>query len=326
MGDILRDLNPFHSPEEVSSVKDIKNISIVTVEPDVTDRLLGVDMETFLHEVSLCHRMIEEYENNLQHIERLQTNIWKGLRWGLEQRKKMSADIEEKCARNKQIHTEVRKAIKSGYNSVKFKSEQEESIRKQQVSSLTEKIKECLKKSLELDTSYEKMAKQKLVNEIKILGIKGMSEEEIEHKVSSNDLESITAQRGIAGDIKEAEKHLAEITERNDGIQKLAEDISDLSSCFREMSDLVQEQGIVIDVVDTKVETSRAEVKMGVQALAFVRSYRDKLFENKRRLLFILAGILTFFLVIIIVAAITGDPEYAGYDSCDPNTDPYCIG
>ena len=114
MGDILRDLNPFHSPEEVSSVKDVKNISIVTVEPDVTDRLLGlgVDMETFLHEVSLCHRKIEEYENNLQQIERLQTNIWKGLRWGLEQRKKMSEDIEEKCVRNKQIHTEVRKVRK----------------------------------------------------------------------------------------------------------------------------------------------------------------------------------------------------------------------
>jgi len=112
------------------------------------------------------------------------------------------------------------------------------------------------------------------------------------------------------------------------------------------MSDLVQEQGVLIDVVDTKVETSRSEVKMGVQALAFARSYRDKLFENKRRLLIILGGILTFFLVIIIVAAITGgeqdseidlyqeylyldylpDPEYAGYDSCDPNTDPFCIG
>ena len=113
------------------------------------------------------------------------------------------------------------------------------------------------------------MAKQKLVNEIRILGIKGMSEEQIEHKVSSNDLESIIASRGIVQDAKEAEKTLAEITEKHNDIKKPAEDISELSSCFREMSDLVQDQSIVIDDIDTKVESSRIHVKRGVEALAF---------------------------------------------------------
>ena len=195
------------------------------------------------------------------------------------------------------------------------------------------------------------MAKQKLVNEIRILGIKGMSEEEIEHKVSSNDLESIIASRGIVQDTKEAEKTLAEINERHDDIKKLAEDISELSSCFREMSDLVQDQSIVIDDIDTKVETARVDVKRGVAALSFARSYRDKLLENKRRLVIILAAIFLFFLIVIIVASVTGGEEdsaldtiyqvydlvpqsqpesipdyYPDYSPCDPNTDPYCIG
>ena len=101
MGEFLRDLmNPFSNPEEVSSV---------SIESDVNDKLLGVNIETFLHEVSQCHQKIEEYDGNLVQIERLQTNIWKGLKWGLEQRRKMSEEIGEKSARNKQIHTEVRK-------------------------------------------------------------------------------------------------------------------------------------------------------------------------------------------------------------------------
>ena len=108
MGEFLRDLNPFSgNPEEVSS--SVKDISI---ESDVSDKLLGgtVDnIKTFLEEVSRCHQKIQEYETNLQHIERLQTNIWKGLKWGLEQRKRMSEEIGEKCEKNKQIHTEVRK-------------------------------------------------------------------------------------------------------------------------------------------------------------------------------------------------------------------------
>ena len=194
------------------------------------------------------------------------------------------------------------------------------------------------------------MAKQKLVNEIRIFGIKGMSEEEIEHKVSSNDLESIIASRGIIQDTKDAEKTLSEINERHDDIKKLAEDISELSSCFREMSEMVQDQRITIDDVDTKVETARVDVKRGVEALAFARSYRDKLLENKRRLVIVLAAIFLFFLIIIIVAAVTGgeedstpetpdiyqvydigpDPEYFTdyeyYAPCDPNTDPECIG
>merc|ERR1712110_358389 len=344
MGEFLRDLmNPFSNQEEVSSAKD------VSIEAGVNDKLLGVEIDTFLHEVSQCHKKIDEYEANLQQIERLQTNIWKGLKWGLEQRKKMSEEIEEKCARNKQIHTDVRKTIRTGYTGVKFKKEQEEAIRKQQLSGLTERMKSCIKKSLELDTNYEKMAKQKLVNEIRILGIKGMSEEEIEHKVSSNDLESIIASRGIVQDTKEAEKTLAEINERHDDIKKLAEDISELSSCFREISDLVQDQSIVIDDIDTKVENARVDVKRGVAALSFARSYRDKLLENKRRLVIILAAIFLFFLIVIIVVCVTGGEEdsemdiyqvydlpqsqsepiidyYPEYSPCDPNTDPYCIG
>merc|ERR1712110_1244616 len=346
MGEFLRDLmNPFSNQEEVSSsAKD------VSIEAGVNDKLLGVEIDTFLHEVSQCHKKIDEYEANLQQIERLQTNIWKGLKWGLEQRKKMSEEIEEKCARNKQIHTDVRKTIRTGYTGVKFKNEQEEAIRKQQLSGLTERMKSCIKKSLELDTNYEKIAKQKLVNEIRILGIKGMSEEEIEHKVSSNDLESIITSRGIVQDTKEAEKTLAEINERHDDIKKLAEDISELSSCFREMSDLVQDQSIVIDDIDTKVENARVDVKRGVAALSFARSYRDKLLENKRRLVIILTAIFLFFLIVIIVACVTGGEEdsemdiyqvydlpqsqsessiidyYPEYSPCDPNTDPYCIG
>ena len=110
MGEFLRDLrNPFSNPEEVSSAKD------VSIEAGVNDKLLGVEIDTFLHEVSMCHKKIDEYEANLQQIERLQTNIWKGLKWGLEQRKKMSEEIEEKCARNKQIHTDVRKVRKMHY-------------------------------------------------------------------------------------------------------------------------------------------------------------------------------------------------------------------
>ena len=68
------------------------------------------------------------------------------------------------------------------------------------------------------------------------------------------------------------------------------------------MSDLVQDQSIVIDDIDTKIESSRVQVKRGVEALAFARSYRDKLLENKRRLVIILAAIFVFFLIIIIVA------------------------
>lgn len=102
MGEILRDLNPFSNSEEVTSVKDI------SVESYVNDKLLGSDIETFLQEVSECLQKIAAYEDNLQQIERLQTNIWKGLKWGLEQRKKMREEIGEKCDRNKQIRTEVR--------------------------------------------------------------------------------------------------------------------------------------------------------------------------------------------------------------------------
>ena len=182
------------------------------------------------------------------------------------------------------------------------------------------------------------MAKQKLVNEIKIFGIKGMSEEEIEHRVSSNDLESVIASRGISKETKEAEKTLAEINERHDDIRKLAENIAELTSSFREMSDLVQDQAITIDDIETKVGSASVDVKRGLAALILAHINRDKLLKNRKRLSMILAGILVFFLIIMIVAAATGgeeesEPDYIHVvpetlpdEACDPNTDPFCIG
>ena len=245
--------------------------------------------------------------------------------------------------------------IISGHD-VKFKAEHEENIRKDQLSSLTEKMKECIQKSVDLELNFEKVSKQKLVNEIKIFGIQGISEEELEHRISSNDIDSLFASEGVVVETVEAKRHLAEITDRHKEITKLVDNVTELTECFNEMRNLVEDQGVAVERAECAVDGAGADCERGVAALAAARSYRDKILEHKRRGLLLLATLLTLLMLVLIVALVTAaggeeergprvDPSF-DYDRpsvpyhrqteyyvvemehvpCDPYVDPTCLG
>ena len=146
-------------------------------------------------------------------------------------------------------------------------------------------MKECIQKSVDLELNFEKVSKQKLVNEIKIFGIQGISEEELEHRISSNDIDSLFASEGVVVETVEAKRHLAEITDRHKEITKLVDNVTELTECFNEMRDLVEDQGVTVERAECGVDRAGADCERGVAALAAARSYRDKILEHKRLVL-----------------------------------------
>eukprot|EP00092_Neocalanus_flemingeri_P000723 GFUD01000767.1.p1 GENE.GFUD01000767.1~~GFUD01000767.1.p1 ORF type:complete len:309 (-),score=112.66 GFUD01000767.1:223-1149(-) len=297
---------------------------------------LGID--EFLEEITEVHENILSYNENLEKIDDIQKKLLKGIGWGQEARKNLSNDLDNVIKHNKAIEKTVKSKIKEGY-AHSFSSETEERIKQEKLTSLTTLLLESVTKYKNLDIHFKDKSKRKLVNAIKISGV-ALSEEEIEHKIDNDDLDSFLS-ASIIQETEEAKLQLGEVKDRHQELKKLEEDIIDLTELYNEMFELVQSQGGTIDIIESKINTTEVNVHEAVGALQVARDLYEKALSKKRILAMIAAALFLILLIIIISATTSGSgpPEpgvtqtlgvvtttTATPQACDPLEDDDCLG
>ncbi|CAG9770989.1 unnamed protein product [Ceutorhynchus assimilis] len=93
------------------------------------------------------------------------------------------------------------------------------------------------------------------------------------------------------------EAELRQLQEQEQAVRQLEIDISDVNLIFKELGQMVHEQGEVIDSIEASVESTSDYVRQGAQQLREASTYKDKI--RKRKVLF--AGIGAFILALIIL-------------------------
>ncbi|XP_066250505.1 syntaxin-7 [Euwallacea similis] len=96
------------------------------------------------------------------------------------------------------------------------------------------------------------------------------------------------------------EADLRQLQEQELAVRQLESDISDVNQIFKELGQLVHEQGVEIDSIEASVESTADYVRQGAQQLREASTYKDRI--RKKKLL--IAGIGALILAVIIIIII----------------------
>jgi len=297
-------------------------------------------LDEFLEEITNVHENILTYNENLDKIKVIHTNLLKGIGWGQEAREKLRDNLDNVTKQNKAIVKTVKEKIKDGY-AHKFSTDTEEAIRQEKLRSMATLLMESVTTYKNMDIHYKEKSKQNLVNTIRIRD-PNLSEEEISDKIERDDIESLLSS-SIIQETEEARKQLGEVEDRHKELKKLEEDIMELTELFNDMMELVQDQGEKVNKIEEKINTTQKHVQGAVSYLQSARELYDKALVKKKMIAMIGAAILLILLIIIISASSSGsnaEPEVVvivhetnqdvadtvEIEACDPNVDPDCVG
>merc|ERR1712176_695166 len=172
-----------------------------------------------------------------------------------------------------------------------------------QLNCLASSLSTALMKAKNQEAQYKSNTKKKLVNAIKITGVRGVSEEEIDERIESDNIDSLLS-ASIIEETADAKRQLIEVQDRHKELKKLEDDITELAELFQDMMNLVENQGEIITRIEAKVDTTEVHVSEGVRMIEEARRYFDKAWTKKRWLA--VAGALLLLILIIVVATSTG--------------------
>ncbi|XP_019640220.1 PREDICTED: syntaxin-16-like isoform X1 [Branchiostoma belcheri] len=89
------------------------------------------------------------------------------------------------------------------------------------------------------------------------------------------------------------------VEEREREINKIVQSISDLNEIFRDLAQIVVEQGTVLDRIDYNIEQTATKVDSGLQQLQKAEKYQKK---NRKMLLILVLAVIVIIMFIILVA------------------------
>jgi len=253
------------------------------------------ELELFLKDVENCREKLNEYNENLDEIEKQQKNILK-VDWNAVARTAKTEVVEDLKNKNSVLQQEIAKMIKKGYNTSLESQKQE--IQKMQLESLKESFQESLTRATNMFEEHKEKSKKCLIKSCQIAGIK-LSEEQIEEKIAENDLDLYS--QGI---IDQAKKELDDTKKRHNEFLSLEESIRELYELFKQMMELVEIQGHTVDNIENNVGRAQIDVEKGVKDLAVAAINQTS--ARKKKIGLIALGVFVFFIIIIIISTQTG--------------------
>ncbi|XP_050295506.1 syntaxin-7 [Anthonomus grandis grandis] len=95
------------------------------------------------------------------------------------------------------------------------------------------------------------------------------------------------------------EANLRQLEEQEQAVKQLERDINDVNQIFKELGQLVHQQGEVIDSIEASVEHSSQYVRQGAQQLHEAGTYKDKI--RKKKLIIAVVGVSILAVIIMII-------------------------
>ncbi|CAG2181497.1 unnamed protein product, partial [Oppiella nova] len=146
-------------------------------------------------------------------------------------------------------------------------------IRKIQHSMLLQKFIEVMTEYNTTQTDYRERCKNRIQRQLEITG-RQTTDKELEDMLESGNLTIFT--QGIITDTQQAKQSLADIEARHADIIKLENSIREMHDMFMDMALLIENQGEIINRIETQVIQSKEYVEDGKKETVKALAYQSK--------------------------------------------------
>lgn len=169
-------------------------------------------------------------------------------------------------------------------------------IRTTQYSVLQKRLMEAINLYNIAQIDYREKCKERLQRQLEITG-RSTTDDELDKMLENPNPEVFT--QGIITETKLAKQQLAEITERHADIIKIEKSIRELHDMFVDMAMLVEQQGEMIDRIETHVQSTYDFVEKAREQTKQAMEY-----QTKARKLKIIITIIVIIIVLLILFSI----------------------
>ncbi|PIK63041.1 putative syntaxin-16 isoform X3, partial [Apostichopus japonicus] len=198
-----------------------------------------------------------------------------------------------------QMFHRCQRSIRTIGNKNRGSSNQETKVAKNVMSSLATQVQDLSFKFRKSQSAYlkrmqgrEERSKQFFDNHLNLREDSAiMTEENME--------EDLIFDKGFTDtQVQAVDQNSQLIEQREREVSHIVQSISDLNEIFRDLANMVVEQGTVLDRIDYNVETTATKVEEGLHQLQKAQKYQKK---NRKMLIIIILTIILIFLVILLV-------------------------
>nr|XP_014430544.1 syntaxin-3 isoform X2 [Pelodiscus sinensis] len=232
-------------------------------DDDADDVAIAIDntgfMDEFFSEIEETRQNIEKIAENVEGAKKLYSII---LSAPIPEQKTKD-DLEQLTAEIKKMANSVRNKLKSMERSIEqdeIQSSADLRIRKSQHSVLSRKFVDVMTKYNEAQVDFRERSKGRIQRQLEITG-KNTTDEELEEMLESGNPSIFTS--GIM-DSQISKQALSEIEGRHKDIVRLESSIKELHDMFVDIAMLVENQGAMIDRIETNMDQSVGFVERAV--------------------------------------------------------------
>jgi len=238
------------------------------------DKKMSTSQEDFLNNLHAITSDIDNVHKNVKKIQTLQTRILQSV----------TADPKEKDELNdlndatKKLANKIRQTLKiqqakneksQEQDTTKLSARQQTDLRLRltQVASQSKRFQEVWEEYNDSQLNFRKKTKANLVKQIKVTGQTNLSNEEIEQMIDDGKTDGLFGANTL-DQTQQAKATFLALTERHGDIMKLEKQIEEVAELFKEIANLVDSQGEMVDNIYQNVLKSEINVEKGRENLA----------------------------------------------------------
>jgi len=271
------------------------------------------DFNEFLITAEDLATNVSQVESNVNCLRILQKKVLN--EYSREKREKFQSELSDLEHQNKVIGNKIRKTIQGeqtkiekleGKSSPSSKELSQLQIRKTQIQTHSLRFRDIWAEYNRLQVEYRDKTKEQLVKNIKITNTE-LSREEIEEKIDSGDTTIFTS---ILQETARAKEDLVAIENRHAEMLKLERGIIEIHDLFIDISNLVSQQGEMIDRIDHNIEQAGADVEEGRKQMG--KAHENFVSANKKKVCLIGVGIVLLLIIILVILS-----EFGAFSGSD---------
>lgn len=246
-------------------------------------------MESFYNEVSQVQESLDTLQSHIDGMRKLASSVVSALNDGKEIEKSFE-DLTMKIQRTAERIREKLGMMKSKIDNTSESSKMtaEFRIKETQHTSLQRRFADMMYMFYQLQTEYRERCKKVLRDQLEVMG-RVTSDDEIDKILETKDPALFTEQ--ILGQTQVAKQQLADIQARHQQFISLEKSIRDLRDLFFDVHMLVQEQGELVDRIETQVGKTKDFVQKANEETGKALIYQQKARRKKTMIIICLAVI-----------------------------------